>query len=221
MIKKMIFLSCLLAAFLHGGAQERPYQTYSYSSISGLCGHTITLHKNGTYVYMSGCEANQYYNCGTWTTKRDTIHFQPADNKTIPVVQQVTATRVPGDSIYLTVLNKNDANVTQWISAAQWLPRIGVIYRLNEYDTAPVKSDIRKEGSFITLITLNRMFARSFDYPADTANHFVIKLHLSEDQIVTRGRWDNIPAFSLIKHRDSLKEVIPHPLAIKYVLEKK
>lgn len=219
MTKKICLLGCLLAMMTAVHAQSS-YKRYSY--LNGFCGGSMMLYADGRYIRESGCEASSRFTWGTFTRKKDTLHFTSQDIRKIPVIREVIATRVPGDSVSFTVLDKNGINVTGVIQAALWLPKIGVVYPFSRFTTenAQVKKMKKIEGSFLTLTTLNFMFGRNFDYPADSTNHFVIKLHIPEEQLF-RSRWNSAPEeFSMVLRGDTLRETIVHPEMAKYVLEK-
>ncbi|GAA4737271.1 hypothetical protein [Flavisolibacter ginsenosidimutans] len=193
----LLFTSC---AFF---AQAQPHETYTAKQSSTACTSTLKLYTDGTYAYQTGCEASPQLSFGKWTREKDLIKFTPVNPKTFAVVKSIEAATVPGDSIWLTVLDKDGANISAKISVGLELSGRGS-YLFGNDASGTKKFVYRRSGGRIVFRTLNKLFGQRIEFPTDTANNFVVTLNLSADWIAsTHPQW-NYTSLPLLQKKDGV-----------------
>jgi hypothetical protein len=177
-------------------------ERYQYNE--GPCSATIILYADYTYSYKYACEASSRLSFGKWTKKKDTIKLQAIDPTTYTVIKNVTATTVPGDSIWLTILDKEGRNMTQQISTGLEVTGRGS-YMFGLDGSGAKKFVYRRNGGRIVFRTLNKLFGQRLELPTDTANNFVVILNLDSEWISsTHADWDSIHPTILVKKAEAL-----------------
>jgi hypothetical protein len=203
-----VFLCAVLSCFLSLTVFSQSPEIYT-ATINNSCPSTITLYSNATYIFESGCEASAQISFGKCTTKKDSIKLVPVNPKTYPVIKNVSANKVPGDSIWVTILDKDDVNMTNKISTGLELSGKGS-YMFSTDNTGTKKFVYKRPGGKIVLRTLNKLFNQHFEFTTDTANNFVITLNIPEDWIrSTHAGWGGFGSFTLLKRKDSLVTSTP------------
>ena len=188
-----------IALLLFGKALCQKPEWYVAKELGGLCSKNIVLYPNATYLFEEGCEASSQLCFGTWQLKKDTLKLQPVNPATYPVIKGVVATTVPGDSVWVTVLDKDGINMTAKISMGLEVAGRGS-YMFSPDATGNKKLVYKRTGGKILLRTLNKLFHQRLEWSIDSANHFIITLNLQADWISsTHADWSGIGAFRLLK----------------------
>lgn len=205
----MKFLFCTVFSCLSFALYSQLPEVYTAAPNAGRCPGTIILYPNATYVYQSGCEAAPRLSFGKWMIKNDTIKLQPVDPKTYGVIKNVSATTIPGDSVWVTILDKEGINITSKISIGLEVAGRGS-YMFGSDSTGAKKFVYKRSGGNLVLRTLNKLFAQKFEWATDTANHFIITLNLSAGWITsTHAAWGSPGGLSLLKKGPTLTGLSP------------
>lgn len=199
---KYIILFPVILFFQFAKAQSS--EVYQTTSNNGLCSGTITLYADNNFVYESGCEASSHVSFGKWLQKKDTVKLQPVNPKTFQVIKSVEASSIAGDSIWITILDRNGNNMTAQISTGLEIAGRGsYIFSLDS--SGSKKFVYKRSGGKIVFRTLNKLFGQRLEIPADTANQFIITLNISSDWISsTHADWGGTNTISLLKKGDRL-----------------
>ena len=193
-----LFFQCCCLALL--AQKEQVYRLTSNST----CPISISLNPDGTFLYKEGCETSPRLSFGKWTSRKDLIHFEPVNPQTYQVISNIEASHVSGDSIWLTVRDKNGINLSQIVSIGLEVSGRGS-YLFNNDSSGTRKFVYRRPGGRIVLRTLNKLFGQRLEVDADTANSFIITLNLLSDWITsTHTEWALRADFSLVKKGDLL-----------------
>lgn len=204
-----VFLCAVLSCFLSGTLYSQAPEIYTATTSSSSCPGTITLHPNATYIFESGCEASSQISFGKWTSKKDSVKLEPVDPKTYPVIKNVSANKVPGDSIWVTILDKDGVNMTNKISTGLELSGKGS-YMFTTDNIGTKKFVYKRPGGKIVLRTLNKLFNQHFEFTTDTANNFIITLNIPEDWIRnTHAGWGGFGVFALFRRKEGLVSASP------------
>lgn len=204
---KNIFL--LLCVCCFGSAQAQTPDVYETNYNNGLCSATIALYADYNFFYESGCGASSRICFGKWSMKKDTVKLQPVNPKTFPVIKSVEATTVAGDSIWISILDKNGANMTAQISTGLEVAGRGS-YMFTLDSTGSKKYVYKRSGGKIVLRTLNKLFGQRLEILTDTANSFVITLNISSGWInSTHADWEETNTISFLKKEDRLISTKP------------
>lgn len=209
-----IFLSILLLC-CHLFAKAQPPEVYRTQPAGGSCPATVFLHANGDYAFAFGCETAPHLSFGTWTKKGDTIKLAPVNPATYTVIKNSEATRMTGDSIWLTVLDKGGVNMTAKISAGLEVSGRGS-YMMSNDSSGTRKFVHQRDGGKLVLRTLSKLFGRRIELATDTANHFVVTVNLSASWISsTHADWGGSGPFFLLKKGDVLYSSFPKQSFVK------
>jgi hypothetical protein len=204
---KNIFL--LLGIYCFGFAKAQTPAVYETNYNNGLCSGTIALYADYNFFYESGCEASSRICFGKWLMKKDTVKLEPVNPRTFPVIKSVEATTVAGDSIWITILDKNGANMTAQISTGLEVAGRGS-YMFNLDSSGNKKFVYKRNGGKIILRTLNKLFGQRLEIPADTANNFVITLNIPSGWISsTHADWGETNMISFLKKEGRLISTKP------------
>ncbi|MDQ6609702.1 MAG: hypothetical protein M3Y85_07765 [Bacteroidota bacterium] len=200
----------LLFAFLSSYLFAQLPATYVAVSNNIPCPVSLTLYPDGVYLFKSGCDASPQISFGKWATKKDTVKLEPVDLKTYQVIKTVNASHVPGDSIWISILDKDDVNITNKISIGLEISGRGS-YMFNSDSSGTQKFVYKRPGGKIALRTLNKLFNRNFELMADTANHFVVTLNLSGAWInSTHAGWNGFGPFAVLKRKEGFVTCSSH-----------
>lgn len=179
-------------------------EVYRSETNGGLCTATIILYSNNNYTYETDCETSSHFSFGKWMKKKDTIKFEPVNPKTFSVIQSVEANKIAGDSIWLTILDKDGANMTSKISAGLEVNGMGS-YLFSSDNSGLKKFVYKRKGGKIMFRTLNKLFGQKLELPTDAANNFIVTLTISSEWITsTHADWNASGTISLIKKKDML-----------------
>jgi len=193
----LLFTSCVLFA------KAQPHETYQAEQSGTTCTSTLKLYTGGTYAYQIGCEASAQLSFGKWMKEKEIIRFTPVNPKTFAVVKSIEATTVPGDSIWLTVLDKDGVNMSAKISVGLELSGRGS-YLFSNDASGTKKFVYKRSGGKIVFRTLNKLFSQRIELPTDTANNFVVTLNLSADWMAsTHPEW-NYTSLPLLQKKDGV-----------------
>ena len=194
----------LLFTFCACFTTAQPHETYKLEPNGTVCANTLQVYTDGTYVYQTACETSPQLSFGRWIKTKDVIKLEPVDPKTYTVIKSVSAATVAGDSIWLTVVDKNGVNVSAKISVGLEVSGRGSYLFGN--DTSGTKKFVyKRSGGKIVFRTLNKLFGQRLELPADTANNFVVTLNLSADWLTsTHAEWSNPPSLLFLKKGDDL-----------------
>jgi hypothetical protein len=204
---KYIFL-LLSVTFSHFTKAQAP-ELYETEYNNGLCSGTLVLYADNNFYYEYGCEASSHVAFGKWIKKKDTVRLEPVNPKTFPVIKSVEATIIAGDSVWITILDKNGNNITAQVSTGLEIPGRGS-YMFNMDSSGSKKFVYKRSGGKIVFRTLNKLFGQRLEIPADGANYFVITLNISSDWISsTHADWGAANTISLLKKGDRLTTTKP------------
>jgi hypothetical protein len=189
--------------FFHFAKAQAP-EVYEADYNNGLCSGTIVLYADNNFYYEHGCEASSHVSFGKWIKKKDTVRLESVNPKTFPVIKLVEATTVPGDSVWLTILDKDGKNMTAQVSTGLDVAGRGsYIFSLDS--SGSKKFVYKRSGGKIVFRTLNKLFGQRLEIPIDAANNFVITLNLSSNWInSTHADWGQTTTISLLKKGDGL-----------------
>lgn len=210
MIKSVLLIILTVSSFKksHGQITDS-VEKYRSTIQRGLCNSSISLYHSGFYCFEGGCEGSSHISYGNWTIKNDTIHFTQLNNKEFHPIDTVFFSSYSSDSITVVILDKYGTNITNKISVGLYVQGAGV-YPFRFDISNNMKKALKRPNGFITLITLNRIFQKDFDFATDTANDFIIKLNISADWIYSpNSRWGGFGDFDLIKNNDELVSFSP------------
>jgi hypothetical protein len=199
---KTLFLFLGIFCFLFARAQ--PHETYQTEATGSQCPSTLVLYADATYFYEVGCEAQPHLSFGKWTKKKDVLKLETVNPQTFTVINSVTASRVPGDSIWLTILDRDGANMTAKISTGLEVSGRGSYMFANDA-SATKKYVYKRSGGKIVFRTLNKLFGQRLELATDTANNFVVTLNLLSGWINSvHPDWGNPSSPSLLQKGESL-----------------
>jgi hypothetical protein len=197
------FFSCILVCCVFFSFSQAP-ERYLTELNEGLCSGTVILYPDYNYVFEQECEASSHLSFGKWTKKKDTIKLQPVNPQTYKVIKEVAATTVPGDYIWLTILDKNGVNMSSQISTGLEIAGRGS-YLFSMDSSGTKKFVYRRNGGRIVFRTLNKLFGQRLELSTDSANSFIVTLNLSSDWInSTHADWGDIHPIMLIKKGNDL-----------------
>lgn len=204
------FFCTVLFCFLSLVLYSQPPEVYLAAANSSSCTSSIILYPNATYFFSSGCEASPLISFGKWVAKKDSIRLESIDPKTFPVIKSIEANHIAGDSIWITVLDKDGVNITAKISIGLEVSGRGS-YLFSSDSTGTQKFVYKRAGGKIVLRTLQKLFSRNIEVPIDTANKFIITLNLSGNWMnSTHPGWGGFGSFALLKSKDDLLTATPH-----------
>ncbi len=143
------------------------------------------------------------------------------DNGAYKVVDTIFARQSPGDTVSVTILDKNGTNITGDISIGLLVRGVG-IYPLEFDMSGKRKIGYKRINGYVFLKTLHRVFQQDFEFSTDTANNFLIKLNVPREWVVMPNSvWTDLGKFQLLKQNDQLTPFTPefshHPI---YILHK-
>lgn len=214
---KYLFSALLLFCCYTSPAQMP--EVYETKPSDGNCPVSVSLYPDGSFFYKDGCEASPRLSFGKWTREKDRLHFEPVNPLNYKVIENITASTVPGDSVWLTILDKDGANVSQKISAGLEISGRGS-YMFSNNDSGTKKFVYRRNGGRIVLRTLNKLFGQRLELPTDTANNFVLLLNVKSEWLTSvHADWASRTGFSLLKKGDEL--VSSQPSVPKQAFRKK
>lgn len=130
---KLIFsIVFLIPSFIF--AQDELWRKYDEQT-SGLCGRSIKLYSDSTYIYETGCEGRSHVNIGTWSLKENIITLLPVQFGKFKSFISISKKRkeTSDSSQCIIILDKND----------QPIPNFGLI--LNHSKPNYEKSCIEEE----------------------------------------------------------------------------
>jgi hypothetical protein len=168
-----------------------------YCTNGSFCSTSLVFCTDSVYYYEHGCEGSSGISAGKWAMKKDTVIFMPFNNKTQTFVESVTATQVPGDSVYVTVLDKNGDNITSIVSMGIYVANLG----LYPFTDLREKRNVayRRPGGKLYLKKLAEVFRRDYTYDIDSANSFIIKLNVPRWFFkYDAAEWQNKSNFKLV-----------------------
>ncbi len=195
---KLLLLTTIAFAFSATSFCQKP-EWYIAKDLGGLCSKNIVLYPDAAYFFEEGCEASSQLCFGTWQLKKDTLKLQPVDPTTYAVIKNIVATTAPGDSVWVTVLDKDGVNMTAKISMGLEVAGRGS-YMFSTDATGNIKVVYKRTGGKIVLRTLNKLFHQRFEWNTDSANRFTITLNVKADWISsTHADWSRVGAFRLLK----------------------
>ena len=196
-------ITCLLVCFVFT-AFSQTTERYHLQSNGGLCTGTIVLYPNYTYLYEHGCEPSSFLSFGKWIQRKDTLKLQPVNPRTYQVIKDVAATTVPGDSIWLILLDRDGVNMSSKISTGLEVAGRGS-YIFSNDSSGTKKFVYRRSGGKILFRTLNKLFGQRLELPTDSANHFIVTLNVASDWITsTHADWSNANPMLLVKKGNAL-----------------
>lgn len=203
-----VFFSFLLTCCIFF-SKAQSHETYKTEQSGTACASTLKLYSNSTYAYQTGCETSPQFSFGKWTREKDLIKFTPVNPATFAVIKNVVATKILSDSVWLTVLDKDGANMTAKLSVGLEISGRGS-YLFNNDASGEKKFVYKRSGGKIVFRTLNKLFGQRLELPIDTANNFVVTLNFSADWLnSTHAAWSNPPSLSFLKKGDDLISVTP------------
>ena len=179
-------------------------EVYQLTSTGSNCPVSLSLYGDGSFLYKEACESSPRVSFGKWTGKKDVIRFEPVNPQTYNVIANIETSHVSGDSIWLTILDKNGANLSQIVSAGLELSGRGS-YLFSNDSSGTKKFVYRRAGGKIVLRTLNKLFGQRLEVNTDTANGFIITLNLLSEWLTsTHAEWALRTGFPLQKKGDKL-----------------
>lgn len=213
---KELLLPLLLCCAFSAAAQ--PAEIYRAQPGREPCPGTLLLQADGEYAFASGCETAPLLSFGTWTKKKDTIKLVPVNPVSYMIIKNMEATKIPGDSVWLTLLDKDGVNMTTAISAGLDVSGRGSYMMSN--DGHGRKYVYKREGGKLVLRTLGKLFRRRIEFATDTVNNFIITLNLSASWIrSTHADWGGSGPFSLLKKGEALYSLSKNRLEEKWMLQ--
>lgn len=214
MIKYILYAAFTISSFC---SQSQTSEVYRSETNSGLCAATIILYSGNDYIYEISCETITNVSFGKWLKKRDTVKLMPVNPKTFSIIKSVEANKIPDDSVWLTILDKDGVNMTHKISVG--LEVNGVGSYLFSSDSSGLKKFVyKRSGGKIVFRSLNKLFGQKLELPTDTANNFVVTLNISSDWITsTHSDWNATGKISLIKKDDVLIHQFPQRQVFKKI----
>lgn len=203
-----IFLSFLLSGCVFF-SRAQPHETYKPVQRGDACPNALLLYADGAYAYQTACETSPQLSFGKWIKAKDVIKLEPVNPKTYTVIKSVAANAVPGDSVWLAVLDKDGVNVSARLSVGLEVSGRGS-YLFGNDASGTKKFVYKRSGGKIVFRTLNKLFGQRLELPTDTANNFVVTLNLSADWLnSTHPEWRNPPSLLLLKKGDDLSAATP------------
>ena len=182
-------------------------ETYQTETGEGHCPATLLLYSNSVFVYQSGCESAPELSFGKWTKSKETIKLEPVSPQSYAVIKSVTANTVPGDSIWLAVVDKDGTNLTAKISVGLEITGRGS-YLFGNDASGTKKFVFKRSGGKIVFRTLNKLFGQRLELPTDTANNFLVTLNLSSEWInSSHATWNSATPLLFLKKGETLQSV--------------
>src|SRR5215218_2333500 len=105
---KILFFLPLCLLFHYSTSAQQPQIYKCFCDKGGLCSSSLVLYADSSYVYEHGCEASSHLSFGEWRKKKDSIVFTQPNPKSFAVIKSIQSSIVPGDSIWVTVLDKKE-----------------------------------------------------------------------------------------------------------------
>lgn len=205
-MKYVLTLFFLIFLFRSKGQTPEVYRSYPDEE---SCSGKIFLYPDYTYVYQNNCKVFSSLSFGKWFKEKKSVMLRPVNPKSYTVIQSVKANTIPGDSIWLTVLDKQGINMTSKISTGLEVKGVGS-YMFND-DSTGLKKFVykRKEGRMV-FRTLNKLFGQRLELATDTANNFIVTLNILSEWITgTHSDWNATGTIFLIQKGESLIEPFP------------
>lgn len=202
-----ILCSCL--------AKAQTTQVYQSAFNNALCKANITLYADSNFFYESVCEPSSHICFGRWIKKKDILKLEPVNPKTFAVIKSVVASTVKGDSVWISILDKNDTNMTSQISTGLEVAGRGS-YMFALDSSGSKKFVYKRSGGKIVFRTLNKLFGQRLEISTDTANYFIIRLNILADWISsTHADWGETNTVSLLQQGDRLITTKPPKLVFQ------
>lgn len=199
----MKYIFFFLSIFFFGLAKAQNVEVYQ-TDINNPCTAIIKLYSDNNFFYENSCQGSSRISFGKWMHKKDTVKLEPVNPKLFTVIKSIEATTVTGDSIWITILDKDGINMTAKISTGLEVAGRGS-YLFSMDSSSSKKFVYKRSGSKIVFRTLNKLFGQHLEIPVDTANHFVITLNISSDWInSTHSDWGETSMVSFLKKGDRL-----------------
>lgn len=216
-MKSFFFLPFYFLFHLASAQQPQIYKCFCDNG--GLCSSSLVLYPDSSYVYEHGCEANSHVSFGEWRKKKDSIYFTQPNPKFFRVIKSIQASIVPGDSIWVTVLDRKGIDMTSKISMGLDVKGKGS-YLFSTDTTTNRQVVYKRDASSISLRTLTKLLGQRISFPLNGANSFVIALNISTNWIWNKhADWSGTGNFIALKRGNSLLSISANFAGV-YDLEK-
>jgi hypothetical protein len=224
----LIILFFLLS--LNSIAQPKIWR--EYYERNGFCGYSLTLYRDHTYIYETGCEGRSHVNFGSWSKSKKNIELVPFDSTQINSNITVIEGRIDPDRTDISIQIVDAYNRPIENFSVMLIPKI------IDHTFIDVKSDLtlQKEGSedielkliftdtsgFVTipypnegvlkLIELVQIFkeTRVFQGSDFTSNNITLKINLHNELFnYPSVKWFELPVYRVICDRRTFEFVLP------------
>ena len=178
--------------------------TYRQVSNGGLCSKSITLFSDSTFNIESGCEASSHISFGKWKQKRNLLSFSPVDRKVFSFIDTVKTFGGLSNHISVTIIDNSGLNVSNRFNIAQ-VSADNKYYSIGYDSVRKCRADIRIPKSTLRIVSLERLFKKSFILDSNKSDSLVVHLTFSLKNISNmRADWSNEQTFVLEKKMDKL-----------------
>lgn len=211
---KYFFTTVFTIFLLNTVIAQSPKVYRCFCNNNALCSSSLVLYSDSSFVYEHGCEASSHLSFGQWRQKKDSIYFTQKDPRTIPVIKNVQSSIVPGDSIWVTILDRKGVNMTSLLSLGLDVDGRGT-YMMSNDSSGQKQFVYKRAGGRISLRTLNKLLGQRISIPVNGDNNFVISLNISSDWIWNKhADWSATGNFSALKRGNTLYSNSPKMIGV-------
>jgi hypothetical protein len=201
---RLFFFLSLCFLFFNSTSAQQPQIYKCFCDKGGLCSSSLVLYADSSYVYEHGCEASSHLSFGEWRKKKDSIYFTQPNPKLFSVIKTIRSSIVPGDSIWVTVLDRKGIDMTPEISMGLDVEGRGS-YLFSTDSTTNRQVVYKRNAKSISLRTLTKLLGQRISFPLNGANSFIITLNISTNWIWNKhADWSAFGNFAAVKRGDSL-----------------
>ncbi len=159
----------------------------------------IIFYKDSTYFYAYGTKKSSLVALGTTVINRDTIRCTPFGYKKFEAVMSVAASKVPGDSVYIKIFDKNGIDITGIAEAGLWVGQENTLY---DCRISPARQSVHnRPGGRVYLKCVEDFLKVDTNLSTAVNNNFAITLNVcAEFFYYTQPAWNGVPAAFVFKN---------------------